>query len=133
MPNAPLNSPSLQATLFIVIKVAATLHVRDGRHTDLSGMTAQLWDEDPVSDDILATAILTGIFPDFTTEFSFDLSTASSPDSPGELTPDLYVLVEDAHKREVFRSKVHKNVPCGGRANAGPAAVYTLQLTFVQA
>lgn len=116
-----------------MIKVAATIHVRDGRHTDLSGMTAQLWDEDPVSDDILARAPITGTYPDFKAEFSFELSAASSPDSPMELNPDLYVLVEDAHKKEVFRSKVHKNVFCGGLAGSRTHAVHELQMTFVQA
>jgi hypothetical protein len=116
-----------------MIKVSATLHIRDGRHTDLSGLSAQLWDEDPISDDILARAIVSGTYPDFTADFSFDLSAASSPDSPLELTPDLYVLVEDSHQKEIFRSKVHKNVFCGGRPTHGTESVYALELVFVQA
>lgn len=96
-------------------------------------MTAQLWDEDAISDDFLASAVISGTHPHFRADFTFKLSAASSPDSPMELTPDLYVLVEDAHRQEAFRSKVLKNVDCGGRREDQSPSVHTLEINFEQA
>jgi len=117
----------------MVVTLSAALHVRDGRSTELQGLSAQLWDEDPLSDDFLAGAPITGSHPDFSTEFTFNLKKASSLSGPFEDHPDLYVLVEDARGREVFRSKVHKNVYCGipQAPNSGPTISITL--VFIQA
>ena len=62
----------------MVVTLSAALHVRDGRSTELQGLSAQLWDEDPLSDDFLAGAPITGSHPDFSTEFTFNLKKASS-------------------------------------------------------
>ena len=83
----------------------AKIKVRDGRMTSLSGLKAQLWDADPMVDDFLAAGIVEGSsYLDYTVEFRFDLEKASSFDSPGEVNPDLYILVEDANGKHVFRS-----------------------------
>lgn len=115
------------------VTLTASIQIRDGRHTELQGLTAQLWDEDPLSDDFLAQAPVTGSYPDFATEFTVDFRKASSPDSPFEKHPDLYVLIEGPDGRELFRSKVHKNVSYSppGAPNSGPTA--PLVLAFIQA
>ena len=117
----------------MIVTVLASMHFRDGRQTDASGLTAQLWDGDPISDDLLATAVVTGAYPDFAAEFVFDLNKAASPDSPLELQPDLYILIEDAGGREVFRSKVYKDVSFWTAPDPGQNPVQQLQMKFVQA
>ena len=69
-------------------------------------MTALLWDQDAVADDILAEASLD---QDGRVAFQFDLSSASSIDSPGEVMPDLYVeiLLDNI---EFFRTPVTKDI-----------------------
>lgn len=117
----------------MVVTLSASLHVRDGRSTELQGLTAQLWDEDPLSDDFLAQAHIAGIHPVFSTEFTFDLKAASSPDSPFEDHPDLYVLVEGTDGREIFRSKVHKNVCCSIPQAPNSGLTTSIALAFIQA
>ncbi len=117
----------------MTVTVLASIHFRDGRHSDVSGLTAQLWDQDPISDDLLATGVAKGSYPDFTAEFVFDLSKASSLDSPFETRPDLYVLIEDWNGREVFRSKVHKDVSFWEEPAPDRNPVENLKMMFIQA
>ena len=109
------------------VKVHATLHVRDGRIPNLSGLTAQLWDADPITDDFLCEATLSGNYPDFTTEFGFELATA------GESRPDLYVLVKNPQGIDIFRSEVHENVHCGKTGTEDAPSTKTLHLKFTEA
>jgi hypothetical protein len=111
----------------ITVKVHATLHVRDGRIPNLSGMTAQLWDADPINDDLLGEAVLSGSYPDFTTLFTFDLAAA------GEARPDLYVLVKTPQGIDIFRSEIHENVHCGKTGTEDAPSTRTLQLKFTEA
>ncbi len=111
----------------LTVKVHATLHVRDGRIPNLSGMTAQLWDADPITDDFLCEAVLLGSYPDFTAEFSFDLATA------GEARPDLYVLVKNTQGIDIFRSETHENVHCGKTGTEDAHSTKTLHLKFTEA
>ena len=72
---------------------------------------ARLFDKDPLSDDLLSEAVPA---PDGSVGFTFDLSEASSADSPGEVAPDLYVvLLRDG--QPAFRSDVIPNVSFFGR------------------
>lgn len=109
------------------VKVHATLHVRDGRIPNLSGMTAQLWDADPLSDDLLDKATLSGNYPDFTAEFNFDLAAA------GEARPDLFVLVQSTQGIDLFRSAIHENVHCGKTGTDDAPSTKTLHLKFTEA
>jgi len=111
----------------LTVKVHATLHVRDGRIPNLSGMTAQLWDADPITDDFLCEAVLSGSYPDFTAEFSFDLAAA------GEARPDLYVLVKNTQGIDIFRSEIHKSVHCGKTGTEDAHSRKTLHLKFTEA
>lgn len=110
----------------MIVKVHATLHVRDARVSNLSGMTAQLWDADPIADDLLDKATLSGNYPDFTAEFNFDLAAA------GEARPDLFVLVQNAQGIDLFRSSIHKNVHCGKTESENAPSTKTLHLKFVE-
>lgn len=111
------------------IRIEAALCARDGRLQDLSGLTAQLWDEDPVSDDLLAEAVVYGKSPVFQADFEFDPRRAASTDSVAEKAPDLYVIVSGEKGRPVFRSAVLRNTAIeGGVSSARP-----LQLKFVEA
>ena len=84
------------------------------------GRSAQLWDKDPISDDLLAEAVVS----DGNVEFLFDSEDCSSGDSFLETDPDLYVLVLDSEGGEIFRSKVYKNVKLG-ESNIGNSDVQT--------
>lgn len=92
----------------------AKIKVRDGRMTSLSGLMAELWDADPMVDDLLAAGTVVGSsYLDYSVEFRFDLARVSSFDSPGEVNPDLYVLIEDAEGKHVFRSTVVRDFEFG--------------------
>lgn len=69
-------------------------------------MSARLWDQDLVSDDLLGETALDSMGR---VKFQFNLKLVSSIDSPGEVQPDLYIqiLLDDV---EVFRTDVKKNV-----------------------
>lgn len=111
------------------IELEATLRVRDGRPHDLNGLTAQLWDEDPVSDDLLAEGLISGTGSLYHVHFRFDPRRAESTDSLGEKAPDLYVLVKDTRGQPLFRSAVHKNTPIGNWSKSGQPA----EMEFVEA
>ena len=101
-------------------KVNARLLRRPGASPDLFGCTAQLWDKDPIADDLLAEAVVS----DGNVEFLFDSEDCSSGDSFLESHPDLYVLVINSEGGELFRSKVYKNVKLG-ESNIGNSDVQT--------
>lgn len=111
------------------IKLEALLCARDGRLQDLAGLTAQLWDEDPVSDDLLAAAVVHGKSPVFQADFQFDPKQASSADSVAEKAPDLYVVVIGENGGPVFRSAVLRNTAI----EIGSESARPLQLRFVEA
>ncbi len=101
-------------------KVNARLLPRPGASPDLFGCTAQLWDKDPIADDLLAEAAVSNA----SAEFLFDSEDCSSGDSFLESHPDLYVLVINSEGGELFRSKVYKNVKLG-ESNIGNSDVQT--------
>ena len=72
-------------------KVNATLSADAAVLRKLEGLTATLWDADPVEDDRLASAAV----KDGKAEFLLDLEDASSLDSPAETKPDLFITVTD--------------------------------------
>ena len=69
-------------------------------------MSARLWDQDLVSDDMLGEAALDSMGR---VTFQFNLKFFSSIDSPEEVQPDLYIqiLLDGV---EVFRTAVNKDV-----------------------
>ncbi len=101
-------------------KINARLLQKPGATVGLVGRSAQLWDKDPISDDLLAEAVVS----DGNVEFLFDSEDCSSGDSFLETDPDLYVLVLDSEGGEIFRSKVYKNVKLG-ESNIGNSDVQT--------
>jgi hypothetical protein len=101
-------------------KINARLLRRPGASPDLFGCTAQLWDKDPIADDLLAEATVSNA----SAEFLFDSEDCSSGDSFLETDPDLYVLVINSEGGELFRSKVYKNVKLG-ESNIGNSDVQT--------
>jgi hypothetical protein len=111
------------------IKLEASLCARDGRLQNLNGLTAQLWDEDPVSDDLLAEGVVSGGSPIYRTDFHFNPNQAASADSPGEKAPDLYVVVIDEKGQQVFRSVVLKNTAI----ELNVESTHPFQLKFVEA
>jgi hypothetical protein len=90
----------------VTIHVHACFVAADGRPVSGPSWQARLFDEDRVSDDLLAEA---GLDTEGRAAFMFDLSKASSFDSPHEEEPDLYVvLLRDG--QEVYRGPVLENV-----------------------
>ena len=107
----------------------AKIKVRDGRMTSMIGLKAELWDADPMTDDFLAAGIVEGSsYLDCTVEFRFDLGAVASFDSPGEVNPDLYVLVEDTRGKQVFRSTIVRDFDFGKGED-----VQVRSVTFVEA
>lgn len=90
----------------MLVKVNARLVDPAGVGT-LEGLTAELFDQDVLSDDSLATARVSA---DGRVEFLFDLDKANNLDSLGEVWPDLFVKVRDAAGAVIFRSQVMSNV-----------------------
>ncbi len=111
------------------IELEAILHVRDGRLQNLNGLTAQLWDEDLASDDLLSEGSISGNGTHFRALFRFDPTKVASADSLGEKDPDLYVLIKNKQGADVFRSAVLKNTVLDVSAEPGKPA----QLEFVEA
>jgi hypothetical protein len=66
----------------------------------------ELRDLDPIRDDHLGHGHFVG---NGVVEVLFSLSDASSWDSPGELMPDLYMVLYEGH-REIYRTPVKLNV-----------------------
>jgi hypothetical protein len=84
----------------LVRVVARFVSAREGTPVGGSAYRARLFDQDAVADDLLDEQQPAA---DGTVGFTFDLAAASSLDSPGEIEPDLYVvLLRDG--AEVFRS-----------------------------
>jgi hypothetical protein len=90
----------------MIVKLNAVLSVANESLSKLDGLSAELWDVDSVSDDLLGTATLRS----GRAEFIFDLGDASSADSPLETEPDLFLRVRDGSGRIVFDSETHANV-----------------------
>ena len=108
------------------VKVNATLASDAASLQKLDGLTATLWDADPVRDDQLSTAVLRG----GRAEFLIDLEDASSPDSPLETQPDLFLTVADRSGTVVFRSGTLPNVDFCRRDPVSGDPLTTLDLVF---
>ena len=107
-------------------KVNATLSAEAAVLRQLEGLTATLWDADPVEDDRLATApVKAG-----KAEFLLDLEDASSLDSPAETKPDLFITVTDCGGTVLFHSETHKNADFSQRDPVSGDAKTTLDLVF---
>ena len=90
----------------LVRVLARFVSASDGAPVSGPSYSARLYDQDAVTGDLLCTA---QPLDDGSVGFTFDLSKASSLDSPGEIAPDLYiVLLRDGE--EVFRSAVADDV-----------------------
>jgi len=89
-----------------LVRVVAQLLRTNGSPLAGDSYRASLYDQDPLRSDHLCNAK-----PDKEgrVEFTFDLSKASSLDTPFEQRPDLYVVVYDGDN-EIFRSQVSKDV-----------------------
>lgn len=111
------------------IELQVILRVRDGRLHDLSGLIAQLWDEDLASDDLLSEGVVSVQGGLFRTLFRFDPKKVSSADSLGEKRPDLYVVVNNGEGGQVFKSAILGNVDL--KVSASPAV--PVRLEFVEA
>jgi hypothetical protein len=92
----------------------------------LDGLTATLWDADPISDDLLATAVLSR----GKAEFLIHLEDALSLDSLLETKPDLFITVADTGGAVVFRSKIHTDIDFSHRDPVSNDAITTLDLVF---
>ena len=90
----------------MLVKVNATL-VDLNAATSLEGLTAELFDKDPLSVNLLAKGMVT---PHGRVEFVFDITKTSDLDSPGELYPDLFVTVRDTDGNLRFRSRTIPDV-----------------------
>lgn len=91
----------------VTIHVRARFVTADERPVGGEGWRATLFDKDPVSDDRLAAV---DVPASGAVSFMFDLSAASSADSPLEMSPDLYVVLERGG-REVLRTPVSQDLP----------------------
>lgn len=100
-----MSVPRVRETVTLV-KVDATLE-DSGGVVGLEGLTAELFDKDPLSVDRLAKTI---VGPKGRVEFIVDLTKANDLDSLGEGRPDLFVVVKDRALSEPFRDAVMSNV-----------------------
>ena len=90
-----------------MVKVSARfLHAGTGLPLAQPHIEARLYDHDPISDDLLAEAVLDGSGE---AHWLFDLSRVRSKDSPLESKPDLYVELSKEGK-VFFQSPVLHNV-----------------------
>jgi hypothetical protein len=110
----------------MICKVNATLSAEATVLRKLEGLTATLWDADPVKDDRLASAAV----KDGKVEFLLDLEDASSLDSPAETQPDLFITVTDCGGTVLFQSETHKNADFSRRDPVSGDAKTTLDLIF---
>ena len=89
----------------MLVKVNATL--ANPSAASCGGLTAELFDKDPLSATLLAKGKVTA---DGRVEFVFDVTKANDLDSPGEVHPDLFVTIRDANGTLLFRSRTIPNV-----------------------
>ncbi len=92
--------------VMMLVKVNATL-VDPNAVTSLEGLTAELFDKDPLSVNLLAKGT---VAPPGRVEFVFDITKTSDLDSLGELYPDLFVTVRDTDGNLRFRSRTIPDV-----------------------
>jgi hypothetical protein len=113
-----------------MVKVNATITAEPARQSALVGQVALLCDADSIKDDRLATGI---VKEGGRIEFIFDLSEASSFDSPLESTPDLYLSVRDSADRLIFTSVVLSNIDFSKKHPVSGDPETTLELSFIEA
>ena len=92
----------------------------------LEGLTATLWDADPIADDQLATAVVNR----GKAEFLIELEDASSLDSLLETKPDLFLTVADSGSAVVFRSGIHTDIDFSRRNPVSNEVKTTLEIVF---
>ena len=109
----------------MIVKVNAEIKTTPIRN--FSGMKAELHDADPISDDHLATAVVSS---DGKLEYLFDTEDAEGGDSPFEKRPDLYILIKNPDGDIIFRSLVLNNVDFDQRDPISGDRKSTLDLVF---
>jgi hypothetical protein len=109
----------------MIAKVNAEIKTTPIRN--FAGMNAELHDADPISDDHLATAIVSS---DGKLEFLIDTEDAGGGDSPFEKRPDIYILIKDTNGEVIFHSLVINNVDFEQRDPIYGDRKLTLDLVF---
>jgi hypothetical protein len=109
------------------VKIIARIKTKNSQAKIPSASRAVLMDKDSVSDDTLAEATPS---PDGIAEFLFDLSEASSMDSPMERTPDLFVVLLAASGEEICRTDVVNHVCFTNRDPVSGDFISTLEIDF---
>jgi len=110
----------------MLAKVNASISDEPELIEKLEGLTATLWDADPIADDQLATAVVSR----GKAEFLIELEDASSLDSLLETKPDLFLTVTNSCGAEVFRSGIHTDTDFGHRDPVSNEAKTTLDIVF---
>jgi len=88
-----------------LVKVNAKFIDKENSPINSKELIAKLYDNDIVIDDLLAES---KIGKDGSVEFIFDLSKVSSPDSPLEIKPDLYIAIF-RNESIIYETKVKKD------------------------
>jgi hypothetical protein len=109
------------------VKIIARIKTKNAQAKIPSASRAVLMDKDSVSDDTLAEASPRS---DGIAEFLFDLSEASSMDSPMERTPDLFVVLLAASGEEICRTDVVNHVCFTNRDPVSGDFTSTLEIDF---
>lgn len=109
------------------VKIIAQIKTKNSQTKIPSPSRAVLMDKDSISDDTLAE---TTPSPDGLVEFLFDLSEATSVDSPMERTPDLFVVLYAASGEEICRTDVVKDVCFTNRDPVSGDFISTLEIDF---
>jgi hypothetical protein len=111
--------------LNMIAKVNA--EIKPAHPRDFAGLSAELYDADPLSDDFLASAVVQS---GGRVEFLFDTEDFAGGDTPFETFPDLYIVVKDPTGSMVFKSLILRNVSFEEREAVSRDRRSTLQLVF---
>lgn len=111
----------------MLVDVKGRLETRWSRIGDLVGLSASLYDADPLIDDLLTEGV---VGEGGVVDLRFEVRRIQSADSPFETAPDLRLVVIDAQRRVVFRSRVVADVRLAAAHPGGGGN--TLEVTFVE-
>ena len=112
----------------MLVKVNASISDEAELIQKIEGLTATLWDADPISDDQLAAAVVS----QGKAEFLIELDDASSMDSLLETKPDLFLTVANSGGSVVFQSGIHTDTDFSHRDPVSNEAKTTLDIVFIR-